>query len=199
MIALLVVPIAYLLGAIPFGYLLVKLTTGSDVRSKGSGNIGATNVLRTAGKAAGLATLLLDVAKGYAAVWIAGRLTGGSVGWMSLAALAVVAGHAYPVFLGFKGGKAVASFVGAFLCLTPGAIALTAVVFVAVVAWTRHISMGSVVGAATFPLAVWLLLQPAWPVMAAAVVGGAFIIYKHSSNLARLRAGTENVFTLGGK
>src|ERR1051325_192305 len=102
MIALLVVPIAYLLGAIPFGYLLVKLTTGSDVRAQGSGNIGAPNVLRTARKAAGFATLLLDIGKGYLAVWIAGRLTAQSPGWMSVAALAVVLGHAYPVFLGFK-------------------------------------------------------------------------------------------------
>ena len=110
MIPLAVLLIAYLLGAIPFGYLLVKWKTGADVRTAGSGNIGATNVMRTTGRAAGIVTLLLDIAKGYAAVWIAGRLTGQDVLWMSLAALAVMAGHAYPVFLGFKGGKAVASF-----------------------------------------------------------------------------------------
>src|SRR5205807_6491620 len=119
MIALLILPIAYLLGAIPFGYLLVKWKTGDDVRKAGSGNIGATNVLRTTGRVAGIATLLLDIAKGYAAVWIAGRLTGNSELAMSAAALAVMAGHAYPVFLRFQGGKAVASFVGAFLRLTP--------------------------------------------------------------------------------
>ena len=124
MIALAVLLIAYLLGAIPFGYLLVKWKTGADVRAAGSGNIGATNVMRTTGRGAGVVTLLLDIAKGYAAVWIAGRLTGQDVLWMSLAALAVMAGHAYPVFLGFKGGKAVASFVGAFLCLTPWALAV---------------------------------------------------------------------------
>jgi glycerol-3-phosphate acyltransferase PlsY len=109
MIPLLVLVIAYLLGAIPFGYLLVKLTTGADVRASGSGNIGATNVLRTTGRVAGVATLLLDIAKGYLAVWLAGRLTDQSSLWMSAAALAVMAGHAYPVFLRFKGGKAVAS------------------------------------------------------------------------------------------
>src|SRR5438876_5463095 len=103
MIPLLVVGIAYLLGAIPFGYLLVRWKTGGDVRSKGSGNIGATNVLRTSGKTIGIATLLLDIAKGYLAVWLAGRLTEQDTGWMSVAALAVMAGHAYPVFLGFKG------------------------------------------------------------------------------------------------
>src|ERR1043165_6883078 len=114
--ALFVLPVAYLLGAIPFGYLLVKWKTGAEVRSAGSGNIGATNVLRTTGRAAGIATLILDIAKGWFAVWLASRWTDQNPFWMSMAALAVMAGHAYPVFLRFKGGKAVASFVGAFLC-----------------------------------------------------------------------------------
>src|SRR5580700_5190468 len=106
---LLALVVAYLIGAIPFGYLLVRLTTGKDVRATGSGNIGATNVLRTTGRAAGVATLLLDVAKGYLAVYIAARMTDDDPLWMSAAALAVMAGHAFPVFLKFKGGKAVAS------------------------------------------------------------------------------------------
>ena len=147
MIPLAVLGIAYLLGAIPFGYLLVKWKTGADVRAAGSGNIGATNVMRTTGRAAGVATLLLDIAKGYAAVWIAGRLTEGSVFWMSAAALAVMAGHAYPVFLKFDGGKAVASFIGAFLRLTPLPMVAALIVFVVVVAWTRHISLGSIIAA----------------------------------------------------
>jgi acyl phosphate:glycerol-3-phosphate acyltransferase len=197
MVALLVLPIAYLLGAIPFGYLLVKWRTGADVRSAGSGNIGATNVWRTTSRAAGLATLAFDIAKGYFAVWIAGRMTAGGPLWMSVAALAVMAGHAYPVFLRFQGGKAVASFVGAFLCLAPLALAAQLVVFVAVVAWTRHISMGSIVGAITFPIGVWLVQQAPLPVVIAATVGAAFIIYKHRSNIQRLRAGTESVFSLG--
>jgi acyl phosphate:glycerol-3-phosphate acyltransferase len=191
MIPLAVIGIAYLLGAIPFGYLLVRATTGADVRAKGSGNIGATNVLRTTGRAAGIATLVLDIAKGWLAVWIAGRLTSQDVVWMSVAALAVMAGHAYPVFMGFKGGKAVASFIGAFLCLTPGAIAAEVVIFVVIVAWTRHISMGSIVGAATFPLGVWLIYKMPVPTVAA-VIAGIFIIYRHSSNIQRLRSGTEN-------
>jgi glycerol-3-phosphate acyltransferase PlsY len=197
MTPVLALAIAYLLGAVPFGFLLVKWKTGSDVRAAGSGNIGATNVLRTTGRAAGIATLLLDIAKGYAAVWIAGRLTGGDPFWMAAAALAVMGGHAFPVFLRFKGGKAVASFVGAFLCLTPLALAAVLVVFVAAVAWTRHISMGSIVGAATFPLAVWIIARAPLPVFVASVIGGAFIIYRHSGNIRRLRAGTENVFTFG--
>jgi len=189
---------AYLLGSIPFGYLLVKWKTGGDIRASGSGNIGATNVTRTTGRAAGLATLALDVGKGYLAVWLAGRLTGHDALWMSLAALAVMGGHAYPVFLAFKGGKAVASFYGAFLCLTPLAVVAIFVVFIGVVAWTRYISLGSIIGAATFPLAVWLILQPEIAVLAAAVVAGAFIIYKHRDNLRRLHAGRENAFSFGG-
>jgi len=189
--------IAYLLGAIPFGYLLVKWKTGGDVRAAGSGNIGATNVLRTTGRATGVATLLLDIGKGYLAVWIAGRLTEGSPACQSLAALSVMAGHAYPVFLKFKGGKAVAPFVGAFLCLTPLALGAVLVVFIVVVAWTHQISMGSIVSAATFPLAVWLIQKPEPAVMAASVLAGGFIIYKHKSNIERLHAGTEHKFTFG--
>src|SRR5262249_32946500 len=191
MIPLEVVGISYLLGAIPFGYLLVRWKTGEDVRAKGSGNIGATNVLRTSGRAAGIITLLLDIFKGWLAVWIAGRLTGHDLIWMSVAALAVMAGHAYPVFLGFRGGKAVASLVGAFLCLTPWALAAEVIIFVVIVVWTRHVSMGSIVGAATLPLAVWLITKMEAPALAAAIAG-VFVIYKHSSNIKRLRAGSEN-------
>jgi glycerol-3-phosphate acyltransferase PlsY len=191
--------IAYLLGDIPFGYLLVRLTTGRDVRASGSGNIGATNVLRTTGRTAGIATLLLDIGKGYLAVWLAGRLTGGNVQWMSGAALAVMIGHSYPVFLRFHGGKAVAAFVGGFLCLTPIPLVAVLVVFVAMVAWTRHISLGSIVGAGTFPLAVWLIEHPPLTVVMAAVLSGALIIYRHGENIARLRAGTESVFSFGSR
>lgn len=190
---------AYLLGAIPFGYLLVKWKTGTDVRASGSGNIGATNVLRTTGRAAGIVTLLLDIGKGFLAVWLAGELTQHNAVWMSAAALAVMGGHSYSVFLKFQGGKAVASFVGAFLCLTPIPLAASLVVFLGVVIATGHISMGSIVAAATFPLAVWLILQPPAPIVAAAIIAGAFIIYKHSSNIRRLRAGTEHVFRFGDR
>jgi glycerol-3-phosphate acyltransferase PlsY len=186
---------AYLIGAIPFGFLLVKWKTGADIRASGSGNIGATNVLRTTGWVTGAATLILDIAKGYLAVWLAGRLTGGNQIWMAAAALAVMAGHAFPLFLGGKGGKAVATFVGAYLCLTPLPLAATVVVFVAMVAWTRYISVGSIVAAGAFPLAVWLISHPPLPVFYAAVVSGAFIVYRHAGNIERLRAGNENVFS----
>src|SRR5712671_456202 len=98
--------IAYIVGAVPFGYVLVRMTTGKDVRASGSGNIGATNVLRTTGRAAGVITLLLDIAKGFFALWLADKLTVGNIHWMSAAAVAVIAGHAFPIFLKFKGGKA---------------------------------------------------------------------------------------------
>lgn len=192
---LLSIAIAYLLGGIPFGYLLVKLRTGKDVRASGSGNIGATNVLRTTGRAVAVVTLLLDIGKGFAAVWIAAALTNADPWWTSAAALAVMAGHAYPVFLGFKGGKAVASFIGAFLYLTPLPLAAALVVFVITVAATRHISAGSVLAAGMFPLGVWMILHPPAPVLLAALIAGAFIVLRHRSNIDRLRAGNESVFT----
>ena len=198
MIGLAILVVAYVLGAIPFGYLLVKWKTGSDVRGSGSGNIGATNVLRTTGRTAGIATLLLDIGKGYLAVWLAGRFTGGDEAWMSAAALAVMAGHSYPVFLRFHGGKAVASFIGAFLCLTPLPMVAILLVFVGVVAWTRHISMGSIVAAAVFPLGVWLIQKSPWPVVFSALLAGAFIVYRHKSNIERLHQGTEGIFRFGG-
>jgi len=194
MLGLLSIVIAYLLGAIPFGFLLVKFTKGTDVRAAGSGNIGATNVMRTTGRAEGVATLILDIAKGFVAVWIAAKLTDDSSLWMSLAALAVMAGHAFPVFLQFHGGKAVASFIGAFLYLTPIPLAVALLLFVAVVARTKHISAGSIVAAAAFPFGVWMILHPPFEVTLAAFIAGAFIVYRHGSNLQRLRAGTENVF-----
>jgi acyl phosphate:glycerol-3-phosphate acyltransferase len=188
------VAVAYLIGGIPFGYLLVRLTTGKDVRASGSGNIGATNVLRTTGRGAGVATLILDILKGYAAVWLADYLTSGADFWMAFAALAVMAGHAYPVFLKFQGGKAVASFIGAFLYLVPVALIGSLLLFVIAVAATRYISVGSVLAAGLFPFGVWLLLHPDWPVLVASFLAGAFVVYRHKTNLERLRAGTENVF-----
>jgi glycerol-3-phosphate acyltransferase PlsY len=194
MTPLFVLLVAYLVGGIPFGYLLVKLTTGQDVRALGSGNIGATNVLRTTGRVVAVGTLLLDIGKGFFAVWLAARLTGESPLWMSGAALAVMAGHAYPVFLKFKGGKAVASFLGAFVYLTPLPLAAVVLLFVVVVAATRHISMGSIVAAGSLPLAVWLIEHPPAPVLIAALVAGVFIVYRHRENIQRIRAGSENVF-----
>jgi len=199
MSGLLAIVIAYLLGGIPFGFLLVKLTRGTDVRESGSGNIGATNVLRTTGRAAGVATLALDIAKGFAAVWLAAKLTDDAPEWTSLAALAVMAGHAYPVFLKFQGGKAVATFIGAFAYLTPLPLAAVLLLFVVAVAVTRYVSAASILAAAMFPFGVWMILHPPVQVTLAAFLAGAFIVYRHKSNWSRLRAGTENVFSWGRK
>ncbi len=199
MTPVLVLLIAYLLGATPFGYVLVKLKTGRDVRALGSGNIGATNVLRTTSRALGILTLLLDIGKGFLAVWIAAHLTAGSPLWTSAAALTVMAGHAFPLFLKFRGGKAVASFVGAFLYLAPVPLAAVLVLFVVVVAVTRFISLGSIVAATALPFLTWLIDRPPAPVVAAAAIGGAFIVWRHKENIARLRAGKESTLSLGAR
>jgi acyl phosphate:glycerol-3-phosphate acyltransferase len=195
MIPILLLVGAYLLGGVPFGYLLVKWRTGGDVRASGSGNIGATNVLRTTGRAMGVATLLLDIAKGFCAVWAVANYTANDPIWMSMAALAVMFGHAYPVFLKFQGGKAVAPFIGAFLYLTPWPLLSVLLVFAAVVWVTRHISLGSIVACGLFPFGVWLIEHPHWSVVAAAAEAGCFVIFRHKANIERLRAGTESVFT----
>ena len=185
---------AYLIGGVPFGYLIVKMRTGRDVRDFGSGNIGATNVLRTTGRAAAILTLLLDIVKAVLAVWIADRLTYGDPLWTSAAALAVMAGHAFPIFLKFQGGKAVASFIGAFLYLTPAPLLAVLLIFAVTVAVSKFISLGSVVAAGLFPFGVWLILHPPYPVLLASLIAGAFIVYRHKANLQRIRAGNENVF-----
>ena len=190
----LAVVIAWLIGGIPFGLIIVRLMTGSDIREAGSGNIGATNVLRTAGPLPGVLTLLLDAAKGFFAVWLADRLSGGSVLWMSLAALAVLLGHAFPVWLKFQGGKSVASFIGAFAYLTPLPLVAVLLLFVMVVAWTRHLSFGSVIAAGLFPIACWMILHPDWPVLFAAVGAAVLIVWRHRDNIERIRAGNERVF-----
>jgi glycerol-3-phosphate acyltransferase PlsY len=190
---------AYLIGGVPFGYLLVKIKSGKDVRSMGSGNIGATNVLRTTGRALGVITLILDIAKGALAVWLMDYFTAGSPWWTSAAAIAVIFGHAYPIFLNFKGGKAVASFIGAFLYLTPLPLLASLIVFVVAVAITRYISFGSILAAGLFPLAVYLISHPPAPVLIAAIICGVFIVWRHKANMDRIRAGNENVFSFGGR
>ena len=184
--------IAYLIGGIPFGLLLVRLKTGADVRQTGSGNIGATNVLRTAGRTLGVLTLLLDAGKGVFAVWFADRMTGGDVFWMSAAALAVLLGHAFPIWLKFRGGKAVASFVGAFAYLAPLPMLAVILLFVAVTWRTRYLSLGSVIAAGLLPLACWMILHPDWPVLAVSVGAAVLVVYRHLGNLDRIRQGTES-------
>jgi len=191
---LLAIALAYALGGIPFGLIIVKLKTGKDVRQAGSGNIGATNVLRTTGTAAGILTLLLDAAKAWTAVWLADRLTGGNILWMSFAALSVLAGHVFPAWLGFKGGKAVASFIGAFAYLAWLPLVAVLLIFIAVLATSRYLSLGSIIAAGLFPIACWMILHPDWPLLVAATASAALIIWRHKTNIDRIRAGNENIF-----
>jgi glycerol-3-phosphate acyltransferase PlsY len=187
---------AYLLGSLPWSYWIVRLLKGTDVRREGSGNVGATNVLRTAGKGAGLAALALDAGKGIVAVVIARRL-GFAPAWVGGAAVAVVLGHVFPVFLGLRGGKGVATAAGALGSLAPWALVASVVLFVAVVATSRYVSLGSICAVAAFPLVLygagragWVTAVPDALVWSAAGVA-ALIVWKHAGNIRRLRAGTE--------
>ena len=191
--------VAYLLGGVPIGFLLVRWKTGQDVRAHGSGNIGATNVHRAAGRVAGMATLVLDAAKGYLAVWLAYRMSGGSTAWASAAAVCVLLGHIFTPFLRFRGGKGVATFLGAFLFLAPGATLAVTLVFLVTLAALRMISLGAILGGITFPLAVWLISQPAWPLMSASFVCCALVLWRHRDNAKRIHEGTERTFAWTGK
>ena len=186
--------IAYLIGSIPFGYLIVKLKEGRDVRSTGSGNIGATNVLRTAGRGSALLTLLLDAAKGYLAVWLASWISHDSPQTVALAAICAVLGHLFPVFLKFKGGKGVATVLGVFLYVSPIPILIAAGSFVCVVVVFRYVSLGSIVAAIVFPAAYLLLSYPRDPspwLFLPVIVCPSLVILKHHENIQRLWAGTE--------
>ena len=185
--------IAYLLGAIPFGYLMVKRAHGTDIRSVGSGNIGATNVYRKS-RGAGIATLILDGAKGYVAVLAAAWLTD-DIRWQAMAAVAAILGHMFTAFLSFKGGKGVATACGAYLALSPQAVGLTLVIFLAIAALTRYVSLASVVAAMAFPLLVYLWGQPN-EILGTAIIGAVLIVAKHHKNIHRLLSGTENKFAL---
>lgn len=186
----LVVIIAYLIGSIPFGYLIVRAKEGGDVRETGSGGTGATNVTRRAGRSAGVLTLILDAAKGALAIVVAQSLSNND--WsLAAAAIAVIVGHIFPVWLRFKGGKGVATGVGVFLVLAPFAVLIAGVVFLAVVLLTKYVSLGSILAAATIPLLVWLQAEPG-SLLTAAVVGALLIIFAHRANLTRLWNGTES-------
>ena len=194
-----VVILAYFLGGIPFGYVFVRFAMGKDIRTMGSGNIGATNVHRSAGHKAGVVVLLLDIAKGFLAVWLAALITHNSPEALALAAIAVMLGHAFPILLRFRGGKAVACFIGAFLYIAPLALLAVLVVFVVVVAFSKFISLGSIAAAILFPIAVWQIMHPAPPILIAAVLAALLIVLRHRGNIERLVAGTENVFSLRGR
>jgi glycerol-3-phosphate acyltransferase PlsY len=191
---------AYLLGSIPFGFLIVRLTGGGDIRFRGSGNIGATNVAREAGALPGIATLLLDAAKGYFAVWMAARVTDGNIRWMMLAALLAIAGHLFPVWLRFRGGRGVATGVGVFIPICWQAVVGAIVVWLLVLVFWRYVSLASISAAAALPMLVYLLYAPrhAPPIVVTAgtLTAVAAIIVRHQPNIIRLLRGTEPQFTL---
>jgi glycerol-3-phosphate acyltransferase PlsY len=199
---ILIVAIAYLLGSVPTGYLLVRLFRNEDIRSVGSGNIGATNVLRSGGKGLGAATFLLDVLKGAApvliAAWIAPQFATGVPprDLEALAAVVAVLGHMFPVWLGFRGGKGVATGFGVFLVAAPWAALAAIGLFFVVLLVTRYVSLASILGAASFPLFAWFLVRgdkPA-PFVAAQIIVALLIILKHHQNIRRLANGTEHRF-----
>jgi glycerol-3-phosphate acyltransferase PlsY len=193
---------AYLLGSVPVGYLLVRFFRHEDIRTVGSGNIGATNVLRSGGKWLGAATFVLDVLKGASAVWIAALVASTLVPSMqernveALAALCAVIGHMFPIWLRFKGGKGVATGFGVFLASTPLAALAAITVFAIVVALSRYVSLASILAAASFPVFAWFTVRGPRPFFFIAVqaIVALLIIVKHHPNVRRLLAGTENRF-----
>ncbi|HVT96039.1 MAG TPA: glycerol-3-phosphate 1-O-acyltransferase PlsY [Acidobacteriaceae bacterium] len=195
--------VAYLLGSIPFGYLLVRLFRKEDIRQKGSGNIGATNVMRSGSKGLGALTFLLDVLKGFCAVWLCGAYAlhaglswNARVNAVAIAALCVVLGHIFTMWLGFRGGKGVATAFGVFIALAPWAALASVGVFAVVFGASRYVSLGSIVSALAFPIiAVLLPHAPRTPLEnAVLVVIPLIVILKHHQNIGRLLSGTEYRF-----
>ncbi len=186
--------LSYLLGSIPFGFLLVKIKEGKDIRAFGSGNIGATNVFRR-NRLGGILTLLLDAGKGYLAVLLAGWL-GGGIEWQAAAAVFAIIGHVFTIWLKFKGGKGVATWCGVNLALSPLAFLTTLGLFVIILFLTRYVSAASIVAAALFPLWAYIYGAPA-ALIWGAVLGAGLIIARHHQNIRRLVSGTENKFALG--
>ena len=194
---LLVVLGAFLLGSIPTGYLVAR-AKGVDIRKHGSGNIGATNVFRTLGKPLGVFVFLIDALKGFAAVWLAAQFSDGSDWAGIVAAVAVIAGHNYTPWLGFKGGKGIATSAGVLLALMPWAVLAIAVVWVLVFKISRYVSLASICAAAALPVAVGLLwfsgCKGNGPLLAFSLAISALAIWRHRTNIQRLRAGTESRF-----
>lgn len=201
--AWLIAPLAYLLGAIPFGLLIVKALGGPDIREIGSGNIGAANVIRNAGTFAGILTLLLDAGKGYLAVWLAAHFTSGNIRWMMIAAVCAVIGHMFPIWLAFKGGKGVATGLGVFLPICWQAVAAAVVLWLLVVIFWRYSSLGSISAAVAMPLIVYLLYAPghapAEVITFGTVLIAVLVLVKHRPNIARLVAGAEPRLNFGRK
>jgi acyl phosphate:glycerol-3-phosphate acyltransferase len=195
--------LGYLLGSVPFGFLLVRATGGGDIRFKGSGNIGATNVARTSGWSVGMATLVLDAAKGFLAVWLAQHFSAGNIRFMMYAGFAAIIGHVFPVWLRFEGGKGVATALGIFLAICWPAAAAAVLLFVLVAVFWRYVSLASISAAAALPLLVYLLYAPGHApptaVSVSTLLAAVLVIIKHRDNIERLMAGTEPRFEMSRK
>jgi acyl phosphate:glycerol-3-phosphate acyltransferase len=187
-----VIIVAYLIGSIPFALILARRWGAADLRSVGSGNLGAANVMRASGLAAGVLVAALDMAKGAASVWLAARVSTGEA-VPAAAGLAAIVGHIYPVWLRFRGGKGVATACGVFAVLTPLAIPPALAVFTAIVWLTKYISLGSVVASVVLPSLAYALGSPT-PSVLAAIGASIIIVFRHRSNVLRLRTGTEPRF-----
>ena len=192
--AVLAILIGYLIGSCPFGYW-AGLLKGIDLRKEGSGNTGGTNAVRVLGPRIGIPVIVLDVLKGTAAVLIASSF--GGTGAEVLAAVAAVLGHTFPIFLRFRGGKAVATGAGAMFGLAPEIALGVTILWLVVALLTRYVSVASMVAALAFVVSAILTGQP-WPVVAFTVFGTCIVFWRHRTNIARLRAGTENRVNLRG-
>jgi glycerol-3-phosphate acyltransferase PlsY len=181
---------AYLVGSLSFATILVRVFRGVDVRAEGSGNAGATNVLRTSGKPLAVATMALDVGKGVAAVLLMRAVTF-DPRWLGAAAVAAILGHVFPVFFGFRGGKGVATAIGGFVVLCPGAILVAVAAFALVIAATRFVSMGSLTAACVLPVSMGLLFHAPEAEIAAAAAATGLLVFSHRANIRRLLNGTE--------
>lgn len=181
---------AYLLGSVSFSILIVKLIAHRDIRTEGSGNAGATNVLRLHGKWAGVAVGLLDVGKGALAVWLMTLVTG-NPRWLAAAALAVILGHVFPLFFGFRGGKGVATTAGAFVVLVPWGVVVILGIFALVLLITRYVSAASMIAIASLPPVSLLLFHVAEEIAVAEAAAAIIVILKHHENIRRLVSGQE--------
>lgn len=185
--------LSYLLGSVPFGYILVRLLRGEDIRQTGSGNIGATNVSRTS-PALGIITLTLDALKGLTAVFITRSLFPGHTVLDALAAFFAIAGHIFPIWLRFRGGKGVATGMGSWIALAPKSVLAMAAILIAVVAIFRYVSLGSILAVTLFPVLAWLLNDYNHDPKLLGLMAGSslLIIFRHRENIRRLLSGTEN-------
>ncbi len=194
MIYFLLLVLGYIIGSIPFSYLFTRFLTNKDIRTQGSGNVGATNAYRTSGWLTGLLSLLGDMLKGIIGAWIVIHLAGDYRYAVAFVGFGIIIGHCYPVLLKFRGGKGVASAAGYIFMLMPNLIIPLVVIFLSVVFFSRYVSLGSIAGAFFLPFLIYYSHRP-WEYLATFIVLSILVIFRHKENIVRLRAGTESKFS----